>query len=381
MLPALYKSARHKLSVKTRGAVTLYPAHPPKGWVLLSYITEPFVRWPNQPISSTHSNYWECHEIASLFLHKGYGVDVIDWRDHSFIPTRKYSVCIDIHNNLSRLAPYMTETIKVFHITGAHWLTTNTAELTRLLDVKKRRGVVLLPRRSVSPHSSIEAADYATVLGNAFTQDTYAYAHKPIFYIPISSPNTFDFPQEKDFAECRKHFLWFGGAGMVHKGLDLVLEAFANMPEYTLTVCGPVQKEKDFEQAYHRELYGTPNIRTLGRIPIEGEAFSDIVLRCGAIVFPSCAEGGGGSVVNCMQAGMVPIVTPQASVEIGDFGILLQDSSSSEIQRAVRTFAAEEPAKTRERAYKAWGYAHTTHAKTSFTAAYSKFIDTILPNA
>ena len=35
---------------------------------------------------------------------------------------------------------------------------------------------------------------------------------------------------------------------MVHKGLDLVLEAFAGMPEYHLTVCGPVAKEKDFER-------------------------------------------------------------------------------------------------------------------------------------
>jgi hypothetical protein len=50
---------------------------------------------------------------------------------------------------------------------------------------------------------------------------------------------------------------------MVHKGLDLVLEAFADMPEYHLTVCGPIQKEQDFERAYYRELYQVPNIRRL----------------------------------------------------------------------------------------------------------------------
>ena len=37
---------------------------------------------------------------------------------------------------------------------------------------------------------------------------------------------------------------------MVHKGLDLVLEAFVAMPEYHLTVCGKVSSEKDFEDAY-----------------------------------------------------------------------------------------------------------------------------------
>jgi hypothetical protein len=31
----------------------------------------------------------------------------------------------------------------------------------------------------------------------------------------------------------------------------LVLNIFAEMPEYNLTVCGPIQKEKDFEKVYY----------------------------------------------------------------------------------------------------------------------------------
>ena len=68
-------------------------------------------------------------------------------------------------------------------------------------------------------------------------------------------------PDQKDFDRCRNSFLWFGSNALVHKGLDRVLEAFAEMPEYHLTVCGPIHEERDFLATYHRELFDTPNIR------------------------------------------------------------------------------------------------------------------------
>ncbi len=40
--------------------------------------------------------------------------------------------------------------------------------------------------------------------------------------------------------------MWFGSGGMIHKGLDLVLEVFARMQEYHLHICGPVHHEEDF---------------------------------------------------------------------------------------------------------------------------------------
>jgi hypothetical protein len=47
---------------------------------------------------------------------------------------------------------------------------------------------------------------------------------------------------------------------MVHKGLDLVLEAFARMPECQLTIVGPVRNEPEFVNVYRKELFHTPNI-------------------------------------------------------------------------------------------------------------------------
>ena len=90
--------------------------------VLLSYLAEPFLLRPGSKASSFHSNYWECAEIAQTFLEKGYTVDVINWDNEKFIPRQHYDICIDVHNNLRNLAPYLRNTLKIFHITNAHWL-------------------------------------------------------------------------------------------------------------------------------------------------------------------------------------------------------------------------------------------------------------------
>jgi len=82
----------------------------------------------------------------------------------------------------------------------------------------------------IETNKAIECADIATILGNEFTISTYNYAKKPMYRIPISAPSTYSWDESKDFDNCKKKYLCFGSGGFVHKGLDLVLEAFTNMP-------------------------------------------------------------------------------------------------------------------------------------------------------
>ena len=152
-------------------------------------------------------------------------------------------------------------------------------------------------------NEAIENADYAVTYGNQFTLDTYRYAQKPLFRIPISTCAVFPWPENKNYGASRSNFLWFGSEGLVHKGLDLALEAFAEMPEHHLYVCGPLQKEKDFIKAYYKELYETPNIHAVGWVDVDGPEFMGIVNKCLGVVYPSCSEGQRGVWWRaCMQA-------------------------------------------------------------------------------
>lgn len=367
-----------KLYFKIFGVVHLSPSVPSGKRVLLSYLAEPFLLKPGQVPSTFHSNYWECAEIAQTFLEKGYRVDVIDWDNERFSPRYHYNICIDVHNNLRNLAPYLENTLKIFHITNAHWAVAKENEERRIAALKQRRGVVLMPRRTLTPSYNIEEADCATMLGNDYTKSTYAFAKKEIFRVPVSSPMLFEFPKQKDFNMARKHFLWLGGSGAVHKGLDITLEAFAQMPELHLTVCGPIKSEEDFMTAYNKELTQAPNISYLGRIDLAGPKFQELVRECGAVVFPSSSEGGGGSVINCMQAGLVPVVTEETSVDIGDFGVMISKPTVEGVTHAIKQVGGMPPSELQHRSENAWQYARSNHTREQFAKNYRATVETIL---
>lgn len=349
----------------------------PKGDVLVSYITFPFTVTPDHPFFYSHTNLWECRKIANTWLNHGYNVDVIDWDNAWFRPEKEYCVIIDIHANMERIVPYLNKNCKkILHITGAHWQFQNAAEMKRLSDLEKRRGIRLPPERQVTPSRGIEFADCATIMGNDFTSGTFSFANKPLYPIPLSTTVQFPFIR-KDFEKIRRNFLWLGSTGMVHKGLDLVLEAFQKMPEYTLSICGPVSKEPDFEKAYYRELYQTHNIRTLGFTDVRSDEFHEVIKNTLALVYPSCSEGGGGSVITGLHAGLIPIISYESSVDVEDFGIILDDCSVDGIISSVRTCSQKTEEELWQMSEKAWHYARANHTREKFAERYEAFVQEI----
>ncbi len=361
--------------------VSLQPHGPARGRMLLSYITSPFFLKDTQPIPYSHAHYWESREIAHTFLELGYAVDVIHFKNLEFLPgCEEYSVVVDARRNLERLAPKLPrDCVKIMHIDTAHVLFHNAAEARRLLELKERRGFVLRPRRFEMPNAAIEHADCGTMLGTEFSTATFRYANKPLYRLPLASPLTYEWQGDKNFETCRRNFLWFGSGGMVHKGLDLVLDAFAGMPELSLTVCGPVQREGDFARAYHRELYELPNIRTIGWVDIGSAEFRDIVRNAVALVYPSCSEGASGSVIGGMHAGLIPIASCESSVDEGaEFGVVLPKSGVQEIRDAIAEVAGRPALQLENMARGVWEAARARHTREHFAREYRAAVGKIL---
>ncbi|MER3424317.1 MAG: hypothetical protein C4293_14945 [Nitrospiraceae bacterium] len=164
----------------------------------------------------------------------------------------------------------------------------------------------------------------------------------------------------------------------MRKGLDLALEAFAGMPEYELLVCAPVDQEEDFRRAYAKELYATPNIRTIGLIDVAGPQFLDIAGSCVGVLLASCAEGTAGSVITGMHAGLIPIVSYESGVDVHDFGILLKTCDVQDLREAIRTAAAFPTAQLEEKARRAWEYVRAFHTREKYAEEFRTAIHTIL---
>lgn len=358
---------------------SVVPAGAVKGRVLLAYVIDPFLRKPGQPISNDHTHHWESYQIAQTFLKYGYAVDVISYQNRSFKPTRRYDLFVSARTHFERIASRLNpDCRKIVHLDTSHWLFNNAAAYQRLLMVKDRRGVALNNVKMVEPNWSLELADEATVLGNEFTIGTYRYANKPLTRIPISNPITYDWDNTKDFARCAKSYLWFGSSGFVHKGLDLVLEAFAQLPDYNLYVCGPLDDEREFVETFRKELFETGNIKTIGWTDVASDQFTEIARNCIGLVYPTCAEGGGGSAITCMHAGLVPIVTYEASVDVEDSGVILSDASIDSIKTAVMEMSTRPAAELETLARRAWSLSRERHTREKFAQSYDHYVRRLL---
>lgn len=366
---------------KTLQVVSLKPKQPSKGNVLLSYRIEPFLLKPGQSMPNDHTWYWEVWQIAQTFLNLGYNVDVIQFHNDKFVPQKDYAFFIDIRHRMEALAPKLNkDCIKIFHVDIANMVFRNAAECNRLLELQRRKGITLKPQRFEVPNLGIEYADCAIVLGNDFTTDTFKYANKPMYRIPISSPVLYPYPDKKDFEAVRKRFLWFGGSALVLKGLDLVLDAFAQMPEYHLTVCGPVSNDKEFEQAFYKELYETPNIHTHGWIDVSSSDFIEVTNNCLGLVYPSVSEGQSGAVISCLQAGLIPILSYESGVDVHDFGVIFDNLSVDEIKAKVRSISNLPVEDLKLMSRQAWEYARANHTREKFAQVYRDVVEQIIEN-
>ena len=191
--------------------------------------------------------------------------------------------------------------------------------------------------------------------------------------IPISTVTREDTYPPRDIARIRRRFIWFGSVGLAQKGLDLALEAFAQMPDLELTVAGAIQLDQDFVQAYYRELHDTANIHNLGWLDVTAPMFHEVMREHLAVVYPSCAEGGAGSVICCMHSGVIPVVTYQASVDVGDFGLLTPGDAVSDVIAAVRQLTSLTDAELTLRCRAAWEHARQCHTRENFRATYRQF--------
>ncbi len=361
-------------------SVSLRPEGRPRGRVLLSYILDGFLAERGDLSASHpaywHTNSWESRQMAQTFLDLGYQVDAISWLNRMFVPKAPYTAFIDVRHNMQRLAPHVgRDCLKIMHIDCAHLSFLNAAESRRLLELQQRRGVTLIPRRFEAPNLAIEHADCATMLGNDFTQGTYRYAQKPIYRLPLPSNVIFPWPEDKDWKSAARTFLWLGSAGLVHKGLDLVLEAFAGMPDFRLIVCGPIDGEPDFQQAYHRELYELPNIETVGWVDTASDQFRQLTARAIGMVYPSCSEGQCGGVITCMHAGLIPVISFESGVDVADFGRILRHCSVAEIQTAVREIARAPEEQLRRRSHETWRAARAQYTRENYARRYREIIE------
>ena len=251
-----------------RGDQDIVISHKPagsscSGYVLMSHI--PYVP-PSLRNTQWHSNIVEYFELIKIFTELGYEVDSIRYDDINFIPSRRYDIFLDVAYNLQRLSPLMSEnTVKILYLTTSYIRFANNAELRRVNEFEKRKGCTYSPS-VFGPFEdlvdrSLRIADKCILIGNQETKNTFpAEFRNKIKTVTVSASRINRIKKSDEYIPEEKEFLWFFGLGAVHKGLDLVLDAFARNRTWKLNVIGYVDREPGFKKVSETELTSLPNI-------------------------------------------------------------------------------------------------------------------------
>lgn len=348
---------------------------------LLVYLVDAF-HSPNPSLVRTNAR--QSLEIASALNRLGYVVDVVDCRDETFEPDRRYDVCIGMHHGYGRLLPRCKAegTFTIYYGTGAYWQFEMAAEAARCRDLLQRRGVeIRLPLR-LGPNDWVQMSDAVIALGNEFVAQWYRPHNSRVFPLDHVALTSADVRLDaKNFAAARRHFLFFVGTGLLHKGMDLVLEAFAGLDDVHLWVCGQLNSgdERQFTRAYRRELYHTPNIHPVGFIG--GAELDRLSEQCLALIHPSCSEGMPGAVLDGMARGLIPVLSRESGVDTDDFGVTLDPCSVGEVQRQVRALSRISAATARQMSERARATVCRRYTFTHYRHNVDRILGQVLPRA
>lgn len=343
---------------------------------LIKYIVYPFF---SDNKYEKHQNEWQVKEIARVIGAQGYNVDIVSF-DSPFIKYRnKYDLLLDIvpgTNDVSQ--KFLNDNcIKIAYLTGMNPSVACKNEDDRLLALRKRRGVQLPKERvSAALTKDIEKYNAFFFIGNSYNLASYSEFNLPPVYFMRNNGYTFDTLDlsNKD----RKSFVYFASYGQVHKGLDLLLDVFAqNDFPCELYICSCVLAEKEFCNCYNQELFSTNNIHTIGFVDVGSEKFWHIMSKCSYALLPSCSEATAGSVITCMSAGIIPIVSKECGFE-DDEVINLPDCELTTIHDHIIEYSMKSNEWIAEKAQQVKQIADTKYSKENFTKIFERSLKSVI---
>jgi len=293
-----------------------------------------------------HTNNAEIVSMVEVLNRLGFSVDLVDrdakWPEIKPLLTREYDIYLA--NAAGNSAPFHTEISarikarnRIFFGAGPEPDVSNHLNEARHAEFDRRTSRRCIRRRLVAGERLADRflrMDAIFYVGNDFSAETYACHKLPLFRIYPSTSPALRFDLSAMESKRSNHFLYFGGNGLICKGLDLVLEAFDGLEGVALDVCGPAS-ELDFWQYCKPLLARNPHISFHGFVQVGGEKFKRITASAAFQVFAGSAEGCATSVVTCMRRGVIPITTRETGVDVGNYGINIDTPSVDAIRSLV----------------------------------------------
>lgn len=346
--------------------------------VLICYLTEPF--YYKEDNVNGHPKHLQMMEMAHYFSSRGYAVDICNYIDAASIDeSRHYDVIIGQGSSYLKALRAGNFKKAILFLTENNTDTVNQNYSERLKYFKERHPSVdanlSVERKGVFTLEHIQSSTDIIAFNSTNSAQSLLDHCRNVFPITVNTiGNKYANVPSEIIVRNKYNFVWLGSVGFIHKGLDILLDAFRDLPNYTLNVYGVPKSEMKL----WKELSG-PNTVLHPNIDVASERFVEEVIKQNAFVIStSCSEGIQTGVATCMRSGLIPIVTRDCGYDDHDSIFMLENYDVEYVKNRIQEICSTDDNVLVEMSSLARDYANSKFTNEQFTIELNEALDKIL---
>lgn len=262
-----------------------------------------------------HSGF--VYSIVQALNDNGFKVDLVD-TSHPFKVDKHYDLCMGHGGGCAQILEQLPEGIPIYqYISGLQWKVFEDESNDRYKRFFDKHGgqCPKFHRRDVkhlieSLEMLNQKADVMFSINCPRMVGAYGPHVEKFFYTGLGAyvDPMFEVSSEaKDYEAGRKNFLYVGGTGgNLQKGIDLLIEAFAEMPDLNLYIYCKIEEEI---LEHCRDLLAKPNIHYIyhWRYKWYQSKINDLMKRCNFSVHAPINIGMGTAFMATLGNGIIPV--------------------------------------------------------------------------
>lgn len=340
--------------------------------VLISYVADPFVFDFTNQIKNTRGI--ECAVILKEFINKGYCVDLIDnyfVKPIDLLISKKYDLIFGFGNVFRELSGHV-QGKKIIYLTEKFPSYSLQKEKERVEYYRQRydKSVELSRSNLYYKESDFDIVDAIVFIGNNDEKDLIPISIPKFSIKPTGLNNNKYFLSKRNISFSKKNFIWFGSRGVVHKGLDILIDVFKDIPSCNLYIAGLSQVERKILPDF--STFG--NIFDLGFVDVYSDKFLTLINTVSFVILPSCSEGISTGVITCMNHGLIPVVTRETGIDTSLIGYELSDFKVEYLKNRVLEISNIESELIDKHHDFVFNYAKSTFSLDNFQNTFSRIL-------
>jgi hypothetical protein len=346
--------------------------------ILVSYTTTPLETYSF--LYSRATNVIECAQILKILINYDFKIDLINCHDDKnikLIRDKKYDVIFGFCDPFFEASVNNRHALKIIYLTESSpdWSKEKELERIRYFYKRHHKHVHLTRSGSYYLNRHLKVADYAVMIGNKFNSMSYSEWFNKIYLVSPTGLLNHNYKFiARNYKKTKKKFVWFGSRGAIHKGLDILVDVFTDLPDLNLFICGLSTHEEGLFNL------NKTNIKNLGFVNVNSNEFIDLVNDCSFVILPSCSEGMSTSVITCMNHGLIPIVTRETGIDLDGFGYYLDDYKVEYVKDVVKRCSLLDDKILEEQHEKVFNYSRKKFNIRNFSSEIDSILSEIIFN-